>query len=179
MTEDFSECIGSIIVFNKSTVIAPLTVEAYKSGIRLTSLSQILHPFNGISKYSQFFEVVNRIKNFVPPIESVVATVLELAVFAQCEICQEKLKKLNFIIRQLQLLKSKTYRTSDFCFAIETFPRCTYEHLREFRVLPSFCDKCVCMYVCIFLLFVRLGQGFWVIYGYMLEVYFILKMIHH
>ena len=126
MTEDFSDCLGTVIVFNKPVIGAPVTVNAFQSGIRVTSLSHILLPCNGLSKYSQFFAVVNCIKNFVPPIETVVgkvATVLESNVSSQCELSQERRKKFNFIIRQLQLLQSKKYNTSDFCFAVEHYPR--------------------------------------------------------
>ena len=140
MSEDCRESIGTIIVHNRPTLCSPLTVEAYSNGLRVTSLSQILNPNNGMSTYSQFFEVVNRVKNFVPNIEIVlfkVCGILESALESASEFTDEKRKKLNFLIRQLQLLSSKQYNTADFCFAVEHFPRCTYEHLREYLVLPS------------------------------------------
>ncbi len=80
------------------------------------------------------------VKNFVPNIESVlckVSDILESALESASEFTDEKRTKLNFLIRQLQLLASKQYNTADFCFAVEHFPRCTYEHLREYLVLPS------------------------------------------
>ena len=46
-------------------------------------------------------------------------------------------KKLKFIIRQLELLADKIFTTTDYCFAVESFPRCRYEQLREVLVLPS------------------------------------------
>ena len=45
-------------------------------------------------------------------------------------------KKLKFIIRQLELLADKKFTTADYCFAVESFPRCSYEQLREVLVLP-------------------------------------------
>ena len=70
MSSDFSECEGSIVVHNKSTLCSPLIVEAFQKGIRVSTLSQILHPNNGLSTYSQFFEVVYRVENFVPTAKS-------------------------------------------------------------------------------------------------------------
>ena len=49
----------------------------------------------------------------------------------------DKKKKLKFITRQLQLLCHKTFSTADYCFAIESFPNCNYDQLRDFLVLPG------------------------------------------
>ena len=46
-------------------------------------------------------------------------------------------KKMKFIIRQLKLLADKYVTPVDNCFAVESFPRCSYEQLREVLVLPS------------------------------------------
>ena len=75
MSEDFRECTASISVHNKTTLCSPMVVEAFKCGIHVSSVSSILNPNNGLSTYSQFFEVVNRVHNFKPTIESVVAKV--------------------------------------------------------------------------------------------------------
>ena len=45
--------------------------------------------------------------------------------------------KLKFITRQLQLLTHKSFSVADYCFAIESYPHCNYEQLRDFLVLPS------------------------------------------
>ena len=138
MSDDYSVCDGSIIVHNKSTLCFPLVLEAYSKGIRLTSLSSVLHPNNGLSRYSQFFEVVNRVRNFVPQMDSIIdkfTAVLNNS-FDQCEISDDKLKKIRFLTRQLELINHKSYSTADYYLAIEFFPRCNYEHLREYLVLP-------------------------------------------
>ena len=138
MSSDFSECEGSIVVHNKSTLCSPLIVEAFQKGIRVSTLSQILHPNNGLSTYSQFFEVVNRVENFVPTAKSIFVKATSCLDFAisHCDMQEEKLKKVNFLLRQIQLLYSTNYNTSDYCFALELFPRCSYDHLREFLTLP-------------------------------------------
>lgn len=154
MTEDYSESIASIVVHNKSTLCSPLTLYAYKGGIRVTC--KILNPNNGLSKYSQFFEAVNSTLNFDHAMESVVTKVLSTLenVVSDYESLDHELdelneidpskvkklqkgKKLKFLTRQLQLFCKKEYTMSDYCFAIETFPRCTYEQLREYIILPS------------------------------------------
>lgn len=139
MSDNFSECHGSIIVTNKPTLCSPLVVEAYKNGIRITTLTPILHPNNGLSTYSQFFEVVNRFRNFVPQIDAILSKFTSSLneTLPLCNIPEDKLKKVQFLLRQLELLQHKTFTTADYCFALEFFPRCNYEHLREFIVLPS------------------------------------------
>lgn len=56
-----------------------------------------------------------------------------------CECCRDNQKgqKLAFLTHQLELLWKKEYTIKDYCFAIESFPNCKYEHLREILVLPS------------------------------------------
>ena len=50
----------------------------------------------------------------------------------------DKLKKVQFLVRQLELLSHKTFSTADYYNAyLELFPRCTYEHLREYLFLPQ------------------------------------------
>ena len=56
---------------------------------------------------------------------------------SHCDMQEEKLKKVNFLLRQIQLLYSTNYNTSDYCFALELFPRCSYDHLPEFLTLPG------------------------------------------
>ena len=48
-----------------------------------------------------------------------------------------KRKKLPFITHQLNLLCQKRYSTQDFCFAVESFPHCSYDSLRDYLVLPN------------------------------------------
>ena len=142
MSEDFSESTMSIVVHNKPTLCSPLTLIAWKHGIRVP-LSKQLNPNNGFSLYSQFFEAVNTVVNYQVPsvdvVEKVVATLQELNFDLQADrkFDAAKEKKLLFLTCQLQLLCDKSFTVPDFCFAVESYPRCSYEQLREVLVLPS------------------------------------------
>ena len=48
-----------------------------------------------------------------------------------------KAKRLHFLTRQLRLFCNKTFTLQDYCFAIESFPHCNYDQLRDVLVLPS------------------------------------------
>ncbi|KAL8588631.1 hypothetical protein ACOMHN_050211 [Nucella lapillus] len=48
----------------------------------------------------------------------------------------KKAKKLDFLTNHLKLLADKQYATADYCFAVESFPHCDYDILREYLVLP-------------------------------------------
>ena len=54
MSDDYSECDRSIIVYNKGTLTSPLTVKCVRKGIPLSALIFILNKNNGLSTYSQF-----------------------------------------------------------------------------------------------------------------------------
>ncbi|KAF2356621.1 hypothetical protein FHG87_012626 [Trinorchestia longiramus] len=47
----------------------------------------------------------------------------------------EKVKKLVFLTRQLELLLQKQFSMND-CFSLQSYPKCNYEQLRDFLVLP-------------------------------------------
>ncbi|KAF2344673.1 hypothetical protein FHG87_024571, partial [Trinorchestia longiramus] len=44
--------------------------------------------------------------------------------------------KLVFLTRQLELLLQKQFSMNDYCFAYQLYPKCNYEQLRDFLVLP-------------------------------------------
>ncbi|KAF2363745.1 hypothetical protein FHG87_005499 [Trinorchestia longiramus] len=48
----------------------------------------------------------------------------------------EKVKKLVFLTRQLELSLQKQFSTNDYCFAFQSYPKCDYEQLRDFLVVP-------------------------------------------
>jgi len=137
MSKDLSESKMSIIVYNKPTLCSPLTLYAFKNGVSVP-LGKILNPNNGIACYSQFFEAVNLTYNHniqVDVIEKVTKSLqaLDFDLFPA-----DKAKKLKFVTRQLELLHHKqSFSISDYCFAIESFPNCHYDQLRDFLVLPS------------------------------------------
>ncbi|KAF2359497.1 hypothetical protein FHG87_009746 [Trinorchestia longiramus] len=47
----------------------------------------------------------------------------------------KKVKKLVFLTRQLELLLQKQFSTKDYCFVLQSYPKCNYEQLRDFLVL--------------------------------------------
>ena len=113
---------------------------AHKRGVKVHIPRNILNPNNGLARYSQFFEAVN----FAVQQEITDKVYLQQAA-DNINIVQErnadpsKGKKIKFIARQVELLgsNSKQYTTSDYCFGVESFPRCSYKNLCEFLVLPS------------------------------------------
>ena len=136
MSEDFHECLISVVVDNKKTLCSPLTFSASRDGIKVPV--PILNPNNGLASYSQFFEAVHFVVNFEHPLEEVVKkAVVDLKCAADCSSGNEKVKKVEFLTHQLQLLAQKQFTTSDVCFAIECYPKCSYEQLRDYLVLPS------------------------------------------
>ncbi|KAF2368803.1 hypothetical protein FHG87_000431 [Trinorchestia longiramus] len=48
----------------------------------------------------------------------------------------EKQKKLVFLTRQLEPLSQKEFSMNDNCFALQSYPKCNYEQLRDFLMLP-------------------------------------------
>ncbi|KAF2356951.1 Reverse transcriptase domain, partial [Trinorchestia longiramus] len=48
----------------------------------------------------------------------------------------EKEIKLVFLTRQFELLSQKQFSMNVYCFAIQLYPKCNYEQLRDFLVLP-------------------------------------------
>ncbi|KAF2346856.1 hypothetical protein FHG87_022388 [Trinorchestia longiramus] len=47
----------------------------------------------------------------------------------------EKVKKLVFLTHQLELLLQKQFSMNDYCFPLQSYPKCKYEQLRDFLVL--------------------------------------------
>ncbi|KAF2352669.1 hypothetical protein FHG87_016574 [Trinorchestia longiramus] len=45
-------------------------------------------------------------------------------------------KKLVFLTRHLELLLQKQFFMNDYCFALQSYPKCNYEQLGDFLVLP-------------------------------------------
>lgn len=138
MKDDFSESEVSVIVDDKKTLTCALIVTAFKRGIRVP-LGKILHPNNGVNSMSQFFEAVHIAVNFEPHCDSLTRKVVDIlkSHSDSSDCCGDNVRKLSFLTHQLELLINKQYSVSDYCFAIESFPHCNYEILREYLVLPS------------------------------------------
>ena len=59
MTQDFLATDLTITVKNTPTLCSPLSLTAYKEGVRVPLGNKILNPNNGLRYYSQFFEAVH------------------------------------------------------------------------------------------------------------------------
>ena len=135
MSSDFHECKMTVIVENKSTLCSSLVCYAYKNSVRVP-LGKFLNPNNGLSSYSQFDAVLHNCLNYKIPLGEVLRKIVTELQAQETE-DKKKAKKLDFITNNLKLLADKHFTVKDYCFAVESFPRCTYESLREYLVLPS------------------------------------------
>ena len=130
MQSDFSESNLINIVHNKSTLCSPLTFSTFKNGVSVP-LGRILSPNNGLSSYSQFLEAVHSARNYCIPVDVAVRKVASSLqhIVEQSEIDKNKMKKLKFLSRQLQLTSDKSFSVADYCFAMESYPQCSYSQL--------------------------------------------------
>ena len=138
MQSDFSESNLINIVHNESTLCSPLTFSAFKNGVSVP-LARILSPNNGLSSYSQFLEAVHSERNYCIFVDVAVRKVASSLqhIVEQSEIDKNKMKKLKFISRKLQLTSDKSFSVADHCFAMESYPQCNYSHLREVITLAT------------------------------------------
>ncbi|KAF2351455.1 hypothetical protein FHG87_017793 [Trinorchestia longiramus] len=112
MTDNFSECSQCVIVENKPTLCSPLTLSAFKNGIKVP-LFKTLHPNNGLRSYTQFDETVRLAMHYDIPFDKTIQTVVTL-LQAHTSACvdTEKEKKLlrDFLVlpckRKLQYIIS-------------------------------------------------------------------------
>ncbi|KAF2344240.1 hypothetical protein FHG87_025005 [Trinorchestia longiramus] len=115
MTDNFSECSLSVIVENKPTLCSPLTLSAFKNGISVP-LFKTLHPNNDLRSYTQSDETVRLAMNYDFPFDKTIQNVVTL-LQAHTSACvdTEKVKKLVFLTRQLELLLQKQFSMNDYC----------------------------------------------------------------
>ncbi|KAF2360531.1 hypothetical protein FHG87_008708 [Trinorchestia longiramus] len=109
MTDNFSGCSLSVIVENKPTLCSRLTLSPFKNGIS-APLFKTPHPNNGLRLYTQFDETVRLAMHY--------------------DIQFDK------TIQNLELLVQKQFSKNDYCFTLQSYPKCNYEQLRDFLVLP-------------------------------------------
>ncbi|KAF2345718.1 Reverse transcriptase domain [Trinorchestia longiramus] len=69
------------------------------------------------------------------PFDKTIQNVVTLQAHTSAYVDTERQKKLVFLKRQLELLLQKQFSMND-CFALQSYPKCNYEQLREFLVLP-------------------------------------------
>ena len=137
MSSKYERVIMICTVFAKSTLTAPLTVSFDKNNLKVP-VSHILLPNNGLRNYSAFFEAVRYALSWEPDLEKRLNLIKEH--FSESiDICTDSrlLPRLQFLSRQTELLITKSFTTSDYCFAIEHYPKCDYASLRQVLVLPS------------------------------------------
>ena len=137
MQSDFSES-NLINIVHKSTLCSPLTFSAFKNGVSVP-LGRILTPNNGLSSYSQFLEAVHSARNYCITVDDAVRKVASSLqhIVEQSEIDKNKMKKLKFLSRQFQLTSDKSFSVTYHCFAMESYPQCSYSQLRE--VITLYC----------------------------------------
>ncbi|KAF2367164.1 hypothetical protein FHG87_002075 [Trinorchestia longiramus] len=77
------------------------------------------------------------------PFDKTIQNVVTLQAHTSAYVDTGKEKKLVFLTRQLELLSQKQFSMND-CFAFQSYPKCNYEQLRDFLVLPC---KCKLQYI--------------------------------
>ncbi|KAF2358245.1 hypothetical protein FHG87_010999 [Trinorchestia longiramus] len=129
MTDTFSEWSLSVIVENKPTLCSPLTLSAFKNSISVP-LFKTLHPNNGLRSYTQFDETVRLAMHYDIPFDKTIQNVVTfLQAHTSACVDTRKEKKLVFLTRQLELLLQEEFSMNDYCFALQSYPKCNYEQL--------------------------------------------------
>ncbi|KAF2362819.1 hypothetical protein FHG87_006431 [Trinorchestia longiramus] len=70
------------------------------------------------------------------PFDKTIQNVVTLQAHTAAYVDTEKEKKLVFLTRQLELLLQKQFSMNDYCIVLQSYPKCNYEQLRDFLVLP-------------------------------------------
>ena len=65
MNEDFSDALLTVIVYNVGTMTSPVTMKAFKNGIRVP-LGKYLQPNNGFISHQTFYDAVKQSLKFEP-----------------------------------------------------------------------------------------------------------------
>ncbi|KAF2349934.1 hypothetical protein FHG87_019309 [Trinorchestia longiramus] len=135
MTDNFSECSLCVIVENKPTLCSSLTLSAFKNGISVP-LFKTLHPNYGLRSYTQFDETVRLVMHYDIPFDKTIQNVVTLLQAHTSACVDTEEKKFVFLTHQLKLLLQKQFSMNNNCFALQSYPKCNYEQLRDFLVLP-------------------------------------------
>ncbi|KAF2348021.1 hypothetical protein FHG87_021221 [Trinorchestia longiramus] len=70
------------------------------------------------------------------PFDNTIQNVVTLQAHTSAYVDTKKEKKLVYLTRQLELLSQKQFSMNDYCFVLQSYPKCNYEQLRDFLVLP-------------------------------------------
>ncbi|KAF2354089.1 hypothetical protein FHG87_015151 [Trinorchestia longiramus] len=107
-----------------------------RSRTGLVPLFKTLHPNNGLRSYTLFDETVRLAMHYDIPFDKTIQNVVNLLqAHTSAYVDTEKVKKLVFLTRQLELLLQKQFSMNDY-FSFQSYPKCNYEQLRDFLVLP-------------------------------------------
>ncbi|KAF2354894.1 Protein of unknown function DUF4817 [Trinorchestia longiramus] len=89
------------------------------------------------SKERLFEKTVRLAMNYDIPFDKTIQNVVTLlqAYTSSC-VDTEKEKKLVFLTSQLELLSQKQFSMNEYWFALQSYPKCNYEQLRDFLMLP-------------------------------------------
>ncbi|KAF2368071.1 hypothetical protein FHG87_001171 [Trinorchestia longiramus] len=87
-------------------------------------------------KQCQFDETVRLAIDYDIPFDKTIQNVVTLLQAHTSACVDTEEKKLVFLTRQLELLLKKQFSMNDYCFALQSYPKCNYEQLRDFLVLP-------------------------------------------
>ncbi|KAF2356611.1 Zinc finger C2CH-type [Trinorchestia longiramus] len=74
--------------------------------------------------------------NDIPFDKTIQNVVTLLQAHTSADVDNEKEKKLVFLTLQLELFSQKQFSMDDYCFAPQSYPKCNYDQLRDFLVLP-------------------------------------------
>ncbi|KAF2346998.1 Zinc finger C2CH-type [Trinorchestia longiramus] len=137
MTDNFNECTLSVAALteNKPTLCSPLTLSAFKNGINVP-LFKTLHSNNGLRLSIQFDETVHLAMNYDIPFDKTIQNAVTLLQAHTSACVDTEEQKLVFLTRQLELLSQEQFSMNDYCIALQSYPKCNYEQLRDFLVLP-------------------------------------------
>ncbi|KAF2367418.1 hypothetical protein FHG87_001830 [Trinorchestia longiramus] len=69
------------------------------------------------------------------PFDKTIQNVVTLQAHTSAYVDTEK-EKLVFLTRQMELLLQKQFSMNDYCFALQSYPKCNYGQLRDFLVMP-------------------------------------------
>ncbi|KAF2365362.1 hypothetical protein FHG87_003888 [Trinorchestia longiramus] len=103
---------------------------------RVTLLPKELSKIPSSQIKYEFDETVRLAMRYDIPFDKTIQNVVNL-LQAHTSACvdTEKVKKLVFLTSRLELLLQKQFSMND-CFALQSYPKCNYEQLRDFLVLP-------------------------------------------
>ena len=141
MDDDLTKSLFVVKVYNEPTLLSPVTIRAFKNGLEVIFPRTLLNTNRGINRYSQFFAIINFVVHYKLPVASILSSIVhELDDIQDTEpVDADRNTKLKFLSRQLQLLAHKNFTMSDYCLAMEFYPKSKYEHLRQYLVFP--CEK--------------------------------------